>query len=230
MKATLSTMGGRLTFEVDADTSKDLFEQIGSIQEVFDAEQQCGCCESDDIHFVRRETQGFDFYELHCQACRARFCFGQSKDKKNLFPKRRENGKELPHGGWSRYNPQTGEDDEAESQRGRNNTTQARQSPPASPKPNGNGNGHGTSAAASTLDEMTELKAIDKDQNYAAVSFQKLMERMIEVGGHAGSDRYDVVADQFRREYPRGAGREALKNVVRQLFSELRTLEGKVRR
>ncbi len=97
---------GRVTFELEAASAKGLFTAIAAVQEVFDAEHHCGMCQSEEIRFAVREVDDFDFYELHCVACRARFRFGQSKDKVSLFPKRRDDdGKPLPNGGWSRWEP-----------------------------------------------------------------------------------------------------------------------------
>ncbi|HEY1494376.1 MAG TPA: hypothetical protein VGF49_07525 [Candidatus Solibacter sp.] len=106
MKALFRTANNRVTFEVDSPTAKELFAQLASIQEVFDAERKCGMpdCGSVDIRYATRERHGFEFFELQCQACRARFCYGQSRDGANLFPKRYGEQGALPNSGWSRYN------------------------------------------------------------------------------------------------------------------------------
>ncbi len=121
MKATYTAQTGRLSFELEAPTAKELFSEIASVQEVFDAESCCGLCGSADIRFVVREAEGkgkkagqmFTYYELRCQGvtesdgqpCRGRFDFGQSLDTKNLFPKRKADEGEPEKGprGWYRY-------------------------------------------------------------------------------------------------------------------------------
>lgn len=108
MKAHLNLAGGKLTFELTAETPKDLFGQIGAVQEVFEAETECGCCAGTDLRFRMREVDTFKYYEMHCgnPACRARFAFGQSKDMKSLFPKRKDDDNEwLPNRGWAKYTP-----------------------------------------------------------------------------------------------------------------------------
>ncbi len=109
MKAHYKTASGRITFEVEGENAKALFRELASIQEVFDAEQYCGCCQGTAIRLQARKVDDFDFYELSCQnqQCRARFQFGQQKKGGNLFPKRKdEDGHWLPNNGWSKYEPE----------------------------------------------------------------------------------------------------------------------------
>lgn len=108
MKAHYKTANGRITFEVQGDTPKVLFAEIAHLQEVFEVESTCGCCQGVDIRFQLREVDKYKFYELQCQRsdCRARFSFGQSKEGGALFPKRKgEDGKYLPNRGWVKYQP-----------------------------------------------------------------------------------------------------------------------------
>lgn len=104
MKAAYRTANGQITFEVDGESAKALFSQIASIQEVFDAEHACGMCDSTDIRYLARKVDDFDFYELACRACHARFAFGQAKKGGALFPKRKdEDGNWIPNNGWTRF-------------------------------------------------------------------------------------------------------------------------------
>ncbi len=110
MKAHYKTASGRITFEVEGGNAKELFRELASIQEVFDAEQSCGVCKGTGIRFQARKVDDFDFYELTCTnpTCRARFSYGQAKKGGALFPKRKdEDGHWLPNGGWSKYEPRT---------------------------------------------------------------------------------------------------------------------------
>lgn len=109
MIARYLTQNKQITFEVEGESQKAIFEQIASIQEVFDAEHQCGMCKSPHIRFmVRTVTKGtktYDFYHLACQACHARFDFGQSTEGGALFPKRKDkDGNWIPNNGWTKYN------------------------------------------------------------------------------------------------------------------------------
>lgn len=107
MKARYTTQNGQITFEVDGENAKALFSQIASIQEVFDAEHACGMCNSTDIRYLARKVDDFDFYELACRGCRARFAFGQAKKGGALFPKRKdEDGNWINNNGWTRFEPQ----------------------------------------------------------------------------------------------------------------------------
>ncbi len=106
IKAHYRTTTGRLTFEVQGETVKDIFREVASVQEVFDSEGACGVCQGTALRFLARKVDAYDFYELACQnpECRSRFEFGQTKTGGALFPKRKDDdGKWLPNRGWSRY-------------------------------------------------------------------------------------------------------------------------------
>ena len=103
MKAVAKGLGGRIAFEVTAETPKDLVAQIADIQEVFDAETACGICGSVNIRLSHRVVESYHFYELACP-CGGQFAFGQKKQGGALFPKRHgEAGELLPNGGWKQY-------------------------------------------------------------------------------------------------------------------------------
>ena len=108
MKVRYTSANGQLVFDVEAETAKALFSQLGAIQELFEAETECGMCHSTNIRFSSRVIDEFDFYELACRKCRAQFRFGQKKKGGDLFPKRKdEDGNTLPNGGWARWEPQS---------------------------------------------------------------------------------------------------------------------------
>lgn len=106
MKAHYRTENGRITFELSGETAKDLFSSIAAIQEVFEADIFCGCCNESALRFVVRKVDDFDFYELRCLTpkCHAKLAFGQAKKGGGLFPKRKDkDGNWLPNGGWEKY-------------------------------------------------------------------------------------------------------------------------------
>lgn len=107
MKAIYHTRNGRLDFEIEGATVKDLFREVSQIAEVFDTETNCGACGSNFIRYLARKVEDFDFYELHCNKCHARLSFGQAKKGGGLFPKRRDDdGNPLPNRGWAKYEKQ----------------------------------------------------------------------------------------------------------------------------
>jgi hypothetical protein len=178
MKAEYTSSNGRLKFAVEGATPKDLFGELAGIQEVFDAESRCGCCQSDDIHYRVRVAQKFEFYELVCMGCNARFAFGQSKDLKNLFPKRREDGKNLPNGGWAKYDPNSAASQEYEDH-------QRTQAPAATmPKPGATGE------LAGWLDRL------DRDTGKFGAICGILLERLTACGPTAVRE-YDRIAKAF---------------------------------
>ena len=105
MKAILQ-VSDRLSFELNADNQRDMFEELAALQEVFGM-LKCEKCSGTDLKYVVRENADKDkFYELYCQNqnCRARFEFGSHKQTKTLFPKRKEkDGTWLPHSGWTTW-------------------------------------------------------------------------------------------------------------------------------
>lgn len=102
----------KLEICVNADTQKELFEELASNQEIFSkVNTTCGVCQSEETRFVVRHVEKdkdeFDYYEVHCQnpSCRAKLAFGVHQGKAGtVFPKRKdEDGKFLPNNGWTRY-------------------------------------------------------------------------------------------------------------------------------
>lgn len=108
MTARYMTTNRQLTFEITGATQQEVFEELAKIQEVFDTETSCGCCDGTSIKYQHRNVQGNDFHELVCRnpQCRARFSFGHVKQPKgDLFPKRKnKDGEWLSNRGWEKYN------------------------------------------------------------------------------------------------------------------------------
>ena len=88
MEATYKAFGGRLLVKVTGENVKSLIEQIGSVAEVLDADQICGCCGSEAIYPRVRTAKKYTYYELNCSACGARLSFGQHQEGETLFAKR----------------------------------------------------------------------------------------------------------------------------------------------
>lgn len=96
-----------LSLEIEAADQKTLFQEMAKHQEVF-SHTNCGACNSPNIrHVVRKVTQGkknYEYFEIHCQKCRARLAFGLHQEGGTLFPKKKdEAGNWLPNNGWVRF-------------------------------------------------------------------------------------------------------------------------------
>lgn len=115
----------RLLFKITAEDQKGLFEQIAIVQEVFEADDRCGCCygqnernphQGTNLRFRVRKAKDkknmeHKYFELVCTDCYARLQFGQNLQGGTLFPKRRdEEGNFLKNRGWSKYEKQGGDD------------------------------------------------------------------------------------------------------------------------
>ena len=106
MECQYRSRNGRLYFKVEGGTQKELFENIADLQEIFESDENCGLCKSTDIRFRVREVKGNKYFELRCLACNAQFAFGQNKDMKSLFPKRKDDDNNwLPNRGWFKWQP-----------------------------------------------------------------------------------------------------------------------------
>lgn len=100
MKVTYTTQNGRLTFEMDLANGKLAFEAIAAIQELFE-EPCCGLCQSERIRCDTREFDGNKYFKMVCNDCGGQLDFGQHKDGKGLFVKRKdENKQNFPNRGW----------------------------------------------------------------------------------------------------------------------------------
>ena len=106
MRIIYVTKDQRLTAHIESETQKRLFKELATFQEVCEHEA-CGKCQSDDTVFSVREVQNNEYYEKKCRSCGAALSFGQSKDTKSLFPKRKkEDGSwDNEHKGWSKWEP-----------------------------------------------------------------------------------------------------------------------------
>lgn len=217
MKATYTSSNGRLQFAVEGATPKDLFSELAGIQEVFDAENRCGMpgCGSEDLHYRVRTSvakagknagKSYDYYELVCMGCNARFSFGQSMDLKNLFPKRREDGKPLPNGGWSKYDANSASGQEYEDH-------QRTQGPPTV-------SGTPANELAGWLDRIDRAPEVQGPRIFAL-----LMERMAACGPTCQRE-YDRISDSFNKKFEKRAPEaKDIKAAVCDLHAALKRFE-----
>lgn len=135
MKAIIRTK--HLSIEAEGSDVKELFAQIGKIQEIL-AEPDCGLCGSENIRFNCRTVDENKYYEMICTDCGATLSFGQRKRGNELFPKRKLNREGKPdmetgtfgkHRGWTKYRGNVNDTDDAEAPQ------QPSPPPPASSKP-----------------------------------------------------------------------------------------------
>ena len=106
-------VGEQMSVEVEGVDTKELFRQIGQLQEVF-GNTVCGLCGGKAVPSFRM-AQEFSYYEMRCtnsKGCGARLAMGQAKKANQLFPTRKltptgkpdwQNGAEGFHGGWTKY-------------------------------------------------------------------------------------------------------------------------------
>ena len=97
-----------LEFQQGEFDIKQIFETLAEADEVLGIDH----CPKDgggtNLTFVVREVDGNKYYEMKCKDSRAKLAFGQTRDGKSLFPKRKdENGDRKPDDGWTVWNPKT---------------------------------------------------------------------------------------------------------------------------
>jgi len=79
-----------LTFEVEGDTTKDVFQQLASVQEIFGHESPG---DGDSVYSVRTVDEN-DYYEIvDSKNRRIKMQFGQTKKGNQLFPRRIDDDK-----------------------------------------------------------------------------------------------------------------------------------------
>jgi hypothetical protein len=101
MEASYQTRSGRITLRVEAESPKQLFRSIAELQNIFEADTKCGCCESVNLRLSVRTVQDNEYFELACEDCSASLSLGQTRIGNTLFPKRKDaDGTLLPNRGW----------------------------------------------------------------------------------------------------------------------------------
>lgn len=95
----------KMTIEIEGQTQKGIFEELGTLQEVF-GEDTCGKCKSQSVRFQVRVVNDNTFYELKCNDCGAALSYGCHKKGDTLFPKRKDSeGNWLDNKGWVKWQP-----------------------------------------------------------------------------------------------------------------------------
>lgn len=103
MKVVYTSASGRLSFEFEVQTGKAAFEAVAAIQELFE-EPDCGMCKGKRIKCDCREFDGNKYFKLACDDCGAQLDFGQHKDGKGLFIKRKDkDNRAIPNRGWYKW-------------------------------------------------------------------------------------------------------------------------------
>lgn len=138
MQLTYTTPDGRIKFEFEATNVKDAFMKIGMLQEAFEADTACGCCGSPRIKLEMRTAGEYVYYELRCNACKARLDFGQAKKGGALFAKRDEHPDTA---GWYVYQGEGQQRDEWDQSPRRENYDQRQEAPPPPMRSQPRGNG-----------------------------------------------------------------------------------------
>lgn len=94
---------GRVWLETDVNSPKDAIRELSEFAEVF-CEQTCGACKSTNVTASHREHDGHDYYSVRCIDCGAELSFGQKKNGRSLFAKRKDkDGNTLDNRGWTRW-------------------------------------------------------------------------------------------------------------------------------
>lgn len=127
MKRVSLRVGKNVTVQAEGESHLEVFEELQSLQEVFQ-DDVCGKCGNDDLMYRVRKptnekgTKEYKYPEIVCKKCWARLTFGQMEGGA-VFPVRfkREDGqyvtdgegKKIPFGsnGWVKYNKETGQEE-----------------------------------------------------------------------------------------------------------------------
>lgn len=241
MKARYRAMEGRIEFEIEGATAKEVFTQIAEAQEVFDAEHSCGLCGSKDIKFSVRESEGkkngkaqtYTYYELRCQAvlagnepCRGRFDFGQSLDTENLFPKRtkpdpgtNENVR-MPNRGWYRYVPkdmQGQEPQRAAAPQRMPDTPTAGPSTRFADTPDG---------LQPSFDRLAELYGWRQSPTRTGPALDQLRNEFAGCAGEVGTKAFDKLYREYSAKSDKGTA-SAIKALLKECVATMESLGGR---
>lgn len=133
-----TTPNGRLTFEFTVQGTKQTFENLAEIQQVFEHEK-CGKCGSTLIRCNVRKPKNkqgvpVKYFELICQACDARLDVHQNAPPAETLYVTREDadGNDLPDGGWYIWDGQQQQPQQQHPAANRGQQPQQTQSAPAS--------------------------------------------------------------------------------------------------
>jgi len=102
---------GAFTFEVEAESVKELFEKLASLHDVFNPGP---CPTAKDGYNMRPQVRTvpdkknpkktYDYYEWVCMENGMKLKLGQNQNGVGLFPKRKDaDGQYLENNGWSHY-------------------------------------------------------------------------------------------------------------------------------
>ncbi len=225
MKATYVTESGRLTFDCEAETAKELFAQLGSIQEIFEAELKCGACGSIEIRYSYRVVDEYQYYELTCRGCQAQFKFGQKKKGGDLFPKRKdEDGHSLPNGGWMKWQP------EAQQQsQGRAPDPPAQQpvsQPRTAQRPALHANAGTPEGLQPSFDRLTEIFTWRTSPTQLGSALDQLRGEFGLKAGQIGTDRFDKIYRAYEASTGKGTA-AAAKALMKDCLTALDELPGR---
>jgi hypothetical protein len=109
------TPSKQLSFDIEGSNVKEFWAALSTLSETF-GEEKCGQCGKADLRYVVRNVEGNNFYELACKGCGHKLSFGQSKDQKTVYPRRKyhkqhpdvkakkaKEGDWLPFKGWEKF-------------------------------------------------------------------------------------------------------------------------------
>jgi hypothetical protein len=90
--------------ECDVSSPKEAVKELSNYSELF-RDSCCGVCKSTNITLEHRCVDSYEFFSLRCMDCGAELSFGQTKDGKRLFAKRKlEDGSyDREHFGWKKF-------------------------------------------------------------------------------------------------------------------------------
>jgi hypothetical protein len=122
MKVRYTTADKSLVFEFEHADTKAIFDELSSIQEIFEQEK-CGNCDGVNFKFSKRNVDNkYVYRELVCKMCHHRLSLGQQQKDGSLFPQRKDKqGNYKPKNGWHVWTPNEdigeAEDDEQPTKR-----------------------------------------------------------------------------------------------------------------
>ena len=106
MKVLYKSPGARFTVEFTEDAPNKLFESIARFQEVFEKNNACGACGTDEVYFNVRKIEKSKFYEKKCAKCGATLGYHSNEEGGGLYTTWKDK--------WTKWAPKPKEDGDEE--------------------------------------------------------------------------------------------------------------------
>lgn len=101
-------LNDQFTFELEGNTTKDIFKRVAEVTDVFDNPPSNGGKPRYVVRKVSKDKKNYEYFEAVDQKTRGRLAYGVYEDGSGLFPKRFDKDKKewIENNGYVVYKPE----------------------------------------------------------------------------------------------------------------------------